>query len=125
LGVLGPDGRVLVLYYGKSLDLSRRYALEEDGVLRDKETARFKNRVYTAAVGVLRYRRIGIELAAAAATSAATAAADDWSSGDESDPEDEAASRGRSLGGKLGGKNGSREAKQRAGKLGGKLGGKN
>ncbi len=76
MGIFCPDGRTLVLYYGKSLDLARRYALEEDGVLRDKETAWFKNLVYTAAVGVLRYRRIGIELAAAAATSAATAAAE-------------------------------------------------
>ncbi len=59
-----------------SVELARRYELEADGVLRDKPRAVFKNLVYTAAAGVLCYRRIGIELAAAAATSAATAAAE-------------------------------------------------
>ncbi len=65
-----------MLYYGKSLALATRYAVEEDGVLRDFATAVFKNSVYTAAAGVLRYRRIGIELAAAAATAAARQARD-------------------------------------------------
>ncbi len=47
-----------MLYYGKSLALVTRYAVEEDGVLRDKPSQAFKNHVYTAAAGVLRYRRI-------------------------------------------------------------------
>ncbi len=46
-----------MLYYGKSLELSRRYEVEADGVLRDRD-AWFKNRVYAAAAGVLCYRRI-------------------------------------------------------------------
>jgi hypothetical protein len=57
LGILCPGGHFLVLYYGKSLALATRYAVE-DGVLRDKPGAPFKNHVYTAAAGVLRYRRI-------------------------------------------------------------------
>jgi hypothetical protein len=59
LGIRCPDGLYLVLYHGKSrYELSRRYEVEEDGVLRDKPGAPFKNLVYSAAAGVLRYRHI-------------------------------------------------------------------
>ncbi len=119
MGILCPDGRTLVLYYGKSVALRTRYEVEADGVLLDKPVAVFKNRVYAAADW----------------WSDAADCWSDWSSGDEEDPEDTAAGAAMSRGGKTcGGKNLTQAGRSRGGKTTGarnltqagrSLGGKN